>query len=842
MDAIYATLAGNYKVGIFESPTGTGKTLSIICATMTWLRDYKRNNTFKELDKPVHDPLQLKVLSVGNTNPNSLTLGDEANAQKGLRTGPDGSIELENDIAGIDFDSDFSDSSDSDDEPEWVNNTYKNTVVSRSKGRIRDYELYLDKILTEYEQGLQHVDDMPVTKRIKKSTTNNSDPDQDCLPDDYFSDSEVSISKVEHENSILTRQIKQLLQKSQNTIDLVNECPINIYFTSRTHSQLNQFAHQLSLPQFDSSFQDLSERTKYLPMGSRKQLCINQKVKKTSDAAINDACIDLQKNQGCEFLSKDATIVKRFVDLSLSKIHDIEDLTQLGTNLKICPYYSVREGLELTEIISLPYQMLLQESTRDVLNLNIEDSIIVIDEAHNLLDTITSLYSVSLTITELESVIKSLKLYLSKFVRRLNSGNRVNLTKLIKLCQILANFVNSSIEMNTFKAGDEIEIDSILKASNADLYNIHKMESFLQKTKIAYKIETYLEKSDETKKSSSNPLLFKVVKFLKCLNHPSKEGRFFWSETGDTKTINYMLLDPSVVFKTVLDKAKCVLLCGGTMEPVSDYYTYLFPSLPKSQVRTFKCGHVIPDDNLKVFPVESRNGISFEFLFSKRNDKLMIVNLGECIFDLCKVVPSGMVLFFPSYKYLNQVIQVWKSCHIYGVLNEAKLILQEPEDSSKVEQILSQYSQIIKDDTRGSILLSVVGGKMSEGINFSDDLARAVVMIGLPYPNAYSGEIVAKRKYIETTTIKNGGTTKQANENSQNFYENICMRAVNQSIGRSIRHIGDYSTIYLIDQRFSLPRIQQKLSGWVKDRICPSKNFDTIIEESKDLFHSKLLK
>lgn len=38
MEALYEVMTKS-ELGIFESPTGTGKTLSVICAAVTWLRN-----------------------------------------------------------------------------------------------------------------------------------------------------------------------------------------------------------------------------------------------------------------------------------------------------------------------------------------------------------------------------------------------------------------------------------------------------------------------------------------------------------------------------------------------------------------------------------------------------------------------------------------------------------------------------------------------------------------------------------------------------------------------------------------------------------------------------------
>lgn len=66
-------------------------------------------------------------------------------------------------------------------------------------------------------------------------------------------------------------------------------------------------------------------------------------------------------------------------------------------------------------------------------------------------------------------------------------------------------------------------------------------------------------------------------------------------------------------------------------------------------------------------------------------------------------------------------------------IHKFQRVLMEPESSTEVDSVLTAYNEAIYppegDEKRvwnGAILLCVVGGKMSEGINFKDDLARYV--------------------------------------------------------------------------------------------------------------------
>jgi chromosome transmission fidelity protein 1 len=149
---------------------------------------------------------------------------------------------------------------------------------------------------------------------------------------------------------------------------------IKIFYCSRTHSQLAQFAHELkrvklppSLPKdhpmlkaLDHPTHDvpLQEGIKHLSLGSRKALCINSDVSKLGNVtAINERCLELQQpgiavDKKCPYLpsKENEAVALDFRDQALATVRDIEDLGRVGKHLGICPYYASRSVTKHSEV------------------------------------------------------------------------------------------------------------------------------------------------------------------------------------------------------------------------------------------------------------------------------------------------------------------------------------------------------------------------------------------------------------------------------------------------------------------------------------------------------------
>ena len=156
-----------------------------------------------------------------------------------------------------------------------------------------------------------------------------------------------------------------------NVVDLQPVDETKIFYCSRTHSQLTQFVREIQrvklrpVSWFDDATASVAKERlgssfiKHLPLGSRKNLCINPNVSKLgSTVAISERCLELQQ-QGisqehkCAFLptKENETLVNEFRDHTLAKIQDIEDLGSLGKKIGICPYYSTRATIKPSEVL-----------------------------------------------------------------------------------------------------------------------------------------------------------------------------------------------------------------------------------------------------------------------------------------------------------------------------------------------------------------------------------------------------------------------------------------------------------------------------------------------------------
>ncbi|KAJ5885299.1 Helicase-like DEXD box c2 type [Penicillium taxi] len=790
--------------GCLEDGKVAGKSLSLICGSLTWLRDHKRKAFQETLNQAACD----------------------------------------------------------DDEPDWMVEFAKKDSRRAISEKKQEFESRLAKIKLEEERlkQAQNTHNQPLDE-----VDSRIDPDDESqfVLDDYNSDDERNkpsnsgFDSLSASTLALLDRFKGQFSESKSDEDLDDDT-VKIFYCSRTHSQLSQFAGELRRVSFpssipndpeeekDSGLPTLEERVKHLSLGSRKNLCINPKVKALENGtAINERCLDLQQSgvateKKCPYLPSkdDEALILKFRDHALATVKDIEDIGKVGQKMGICPYYASRSVIKHSEIVTLPYPLLLQKSAREALNLSVKGHVVIIDEAHNLMDAISGIHSVTVSLQQLQTAISQLTTYARKFKTRLKGKNRSYVAQVIRLVSSIANHLHVISQQNSSEG--PVKASELMAGKGVDQINPYKLSRYLQESKLARKVDGYVESSEKPQPSqprdrTTGPVLFHIQSFLLPLMNPSEEGRLFYQKSPEDVLLKYMLLDPTNHFREVVEDARAVILAGGTMSPMSDYANYLFNYVPPERLDTYSYGHVIPRSNL-VAQSLTRGvlGSEFDFTYEARGSEKMINDLGRTIATLCQVIPDGVVAFFPSYDYLSQVLTVWKKPiengngqTILGLIRQKKKILYETREVTvTTDALLQEYTEAV-DSKSGALLLSVVGGKLSEGINFSDRLGRAVLVIGLPFPNIRSTVWQAKMKYIEEKTYKlsSGSETekrKGASAAARDFYENSCMRAVNQCIGRAIRHVNDYAAIIMIDRRYDTPRIQGKLPGWIQSSLVSS--------------------
>lgn len=252
--------------------------------------------------------------------------------------------------------------------------------------------------------------------------------------------------------------------------------------------------------------------------------------------------------------------------------------------------------------------------------------------------------------------------------------------------------------------------------------------------------------------------------------------------------------------------------------------------------------HVIDDEQVFATVVGTGpSGKSLNSSFQQRDSKDYQQELGLAIVNFCRVIPDGVLVFFPSYQVMDACLGYWQVCRpggsaagtipgaqtIFQMIQAIKVPVIEPKNKGELAVAMERYERILEDgkEARGAIFFAVCRGKVSEGLDFSDAKGRAVIVTGIPYPPFKDPKIILKKQYLQDS-LK---STPQGDFLSgAEWYNQQASRAVNQALGRVIRHRRDFGAILLCDERFGNAGTLAQLSKWLRGRVNTAGSFGEV--------------
>jgi DNA excision repair protein ERCC-2 len=238
----------------------------------------------------------------------------------------------------------------------------------------------------------------------------------------------------------------------------------------------------------------------------------------------------------------------------------------------------------------------------------------------------------------------------------------------------------------------------------------------------------------------------------------------------------YRLLDPSTVAAPMFASFHSSVLMSGTLHP-AEVYADIF-GIPRESRMVGVYRSPFPEENRPVFVAED-----VTTLYGQRNDA-MYRRIAARIGEVCAEAPGNVACFFQSYGMLKSVMP-----HIKA----GKGVIAESRELTKAErrQVIADLESERKE--KGALMLAVMGGSMSEGIDYRDNLLDAVVVVGVPFapPSLEQDQLV---KYYDTVFGPGKGRDYG--------YNYPAMNRVLQAMGRCIRSETDRAAVVLLDKRF----------------------------------------
>ena len=407
----------------------------------------------------------------------------------------------------------------------------------------------------------------------------------------------------------------------------------------------------------------------------------------------------------------------------------------------------------------------------------------LIDEAHNLVERGRQMYSAEVCKEDFLAVKKLVKGEAPRFAKRLEACNKILLT-MKKECE-------------NYKVLD------------------HVSHLGIQLMNVMMEADQYLEEcADKEVRETVLDFYFQVRSFLNiydCLDENyvtyteyQEDGRFL---------LKLFCVNPAANLQKCLDKGNSAIFFSATLLPIQYY---------KKLLSTEKDNYAIYIDSS--FDTEKRllmNGVDVSTRYTMRS-KEMYHRYAEYIFRTVKVKMGNYLIFFPSYRFMEDVYREFA-----GLLAEKEeemdlVIQQQHMDEEERENFLRAFEEGRENSLIG---FGVLGGIFSEGIDLTNEKLIGTMIIGTGFPQVCNEREILKN-YFDQKGLSGFDYA----------YRYPGMNKVLQAAGRVIRTEDDHGVILLLDERFQKEKGKEIFPKEWAD--CERCRLD-LVEEKIRLFWEK---
>ena len=465
-----------------------------------------------------------------------------------------------------------------------------------------------------------------------------------------------------------------------------------------------------------------------------------------------------------------------------------------------CPYEVMAISAKKADIVILNYNHVFDDQRRDLLfdwlEIDPENTILLVDEAHNLGDTVRSINSDTVTMHTVDKAISEINQFSGEKDRIIARSAKDVLSRMKRYME------KTCDRWQNKKQGEDwfdprMFADFVFAGGGLARDDDQTVADLL---KLAQQIRNRKQKSSE----SADVFLERVAEFL-FMAHLAKGDSSYLPVKSMSEdrwlTLEIRSLDPSPIISGIADTVHATVLISGTLSPPDAYELYYFGENGRVEILT------IPNQ----FPAENRLILGAKNATTQsayRNDAGNRREIELHISALICGVSGNVAIYFTSYFMMDQYLE-----YCERMADESgKILYIEPKESKYVPDILKRFFESGNSMEKG-VLLAVCGGKMSEGIDYYGEALKGAIVVGFPLA-AFSEVQKLVNSYYQRKYGKEKG-----------LFIAYTLPAINkalQAIGRVHRSAGETGVLVLCDSRFSHDRglgVRQHLPQWIRGEM-----------------------